>query len=46
VLVWALEHMSQEDAEKFTASLDSPLGSTSPAVPDEKFDDSFNQIKQ
>lgn len=46
IFVWVLEHLSQEDAEKFLADLDKPIGSTSPAVPDDKFDDSYNQIKQ
>ena len=44
ILTWALEHMSQEDGEKFLKTLDSPEGST--AVPDEEFDDSFDQINQ
>jgi len=48
VLVWALEHMGQEDAEKFLKTLDSPLGDEANphAVPDDQFDDSYDQIKR
>jgi hypothetical protein len=38
--------MSQEDADKFVADLNKPLGTSSPGVPDDQFDDSYNQIKQ
>lgn len=45
IFVWALEHMSQEDAEKFIANLDNPVkGYGSPD--DDGFDDSYNQIKK
>lgn len=36
--------MSQEDAEAFMDNLDKPIGGG--PVDDDKFDDSFDQIKQ
>ena len=45
IYVWVLEHMAQEDADKFIATIDSPVrGFGSPD--DDGFDDSFDQIKQ
>jgi hypothetical protein len=40
--------MSQEDAEKFLKTLDSPQGDEANphAVPDDQFDDSYDQIKR
>lgn len=46
IYAWLLEHMNQEDAEKFVKNLDSPIGSGSQAVPDDQFDDGFDQIKK
>jgi hypothetical protein len=44
-LVWVLEHLGQEDAEKFLADLKKPLkGYGAPA--DDGFDDSYEQINQ
>jgi hypothetical protein len=46
-----LEHMDSESAAEWLQSLDAPLpedptGASTKAVPDEEFDDSFDQIKQ
>ena len=40
--------MNQDDAETFLKTLDSPLGEEANphAVPDDQFDDSFDQIKR
>lgn len=46
VYVWALEHMSDEDARAWEQKLNDPLPGEDAARRDDLFDDSFNQIHQ
>jgi hypothetical protein len=44
VYVWALEH--REDPQAWVDGLDTPFGQDPRVVPDEEFDDSYDQINQ
>jgi hypothetical protein len=47
ILVWALEHQSSEDGQKWLDSLNGPLpGESKTAAIRDDFDDSFDQINQ
>ena len=44
--VWALERQAQDDAEAWDKDLDKPFPGEPLTVPDEEFDDSYDQINQ